>query len=147
MQDPRIIQYKKPIFVLHPWVVILIFISSQYITPNMDRTNTIFNRFCRANGIDVRINFRTKGLTFLGFDGTSEQTQEQLMQTLEFRAFVDGYEGHRHRFQDQKSDQTLIDALGRELRAAHIEPLRAFEEGEAARYSRQYDLGFAANTD
>ncbi|HLC66032.1 MAG TPA: hypothetical protein VJK52_00145 [Candidatus Nanoarchaeia archaeon] len=65
----------------------------------MDRKTRLFNRFAEANGLE-RIVSLWSGAGQQLFRGLERDSlsPEVWMRTIEFTGFVDGYEGHPHKF-------------------------------------------------
>jgi hypothetical protein len=64
------------------------------------RTNHLFLAFVRANDLIITPDFRrqTKVYSGLGID----RTEKEMRESVEFSGFVDGYEGHGHRYDGAK---------------------------------------------
>lgn len=106
----------------------------------MDRKNQIFEKFIQANDIVERIDFTSKQRKYFGI-GSQPLTKEELMGSIEFAGFADGYEGHpsKFKFQDQRIGNKQMQ---KELANVGIEMLPQYKETPQTKYEKQYQLGF-----
>lgn len=110
----------------------------------MDRKDRIFQEFVLANGLrTTTIDFATRQRKYEGME-PEPITQEELIRTIEFTGFVDGYEGasSKFKFQDHKSPKLLED-MRKQMASVGIEMLPEFSGTDQERYERQYKLGFS----
>lgn len=130
----------------------------------MDRKTQLFSRFAEANRLERLVSFAAKRQTFSGLDhGTL--SSDEWMRTIEFTGFVDGYEGHPHKYKGPKGSPDAEFTVGtREIFAEPIPPignwfsritqcirpeLQAYHIGvrfhdgtpQVRSYDRQYQLG------
>ena len=124
----------------------------------MNRKEVIFNAFVRANGLQKQPDFRTHSVLYVGPHIQQAMTKEDIIGTVDFAGFVDGFEGRPCRVKSPKgtpdvSTHQIQDTLDRivknidptgmgifgEFVAEKYQSLR--EESPERRYDRQYQLG------
>ena len=130
----------------------------------MDRKTQLFNRFAEANSLERMVSFAAKQQKFRGLDRDA-LLMEEWMRTIEFTGFVDGYEGHPHKYKGPTGSpdaeftvstrEVFLEPVQREeswfsrikrrirpeLQAYHIEVRSQNGTPQVRKYDQQYQLG------
>ena len=64
----------------------------------MDKKKEIFEAFVKANGLEKTPYWKTHGFAYSGLNGQKNLTHEQIIGTVDFAGFSDGYEDLPHKY-------------------------------------------------
>ncbi len=120
---------------------------------SQSRIDQVFQAFVHANGLAVNPDFAKMTKVYSGLG--EGRTKQDLIDSIEFSGFVDGYEGRPHQYEgavgtpQRIGEINPLDALVDSLKAkgsyAHADSvLEQTGRVHESAYGRQYDLGSRA---
>jgi len=109
----------------------------------MDKKTKLVRAFVQANDLGTIIDFSSKQKKYTGM-GQQALTQDEIMRTIEFVGFSDGYQGNpsKFRFQDRRSSK-VAEQMRDELASIGIKMLPEYSGTDQERYELQYRLALS----
>ena len=109
----------------------------------MDKKTKLVRAFVQANDLGTIVDFSSKQKKYTGI-GPQALTQDEIMRTIEFAGFSDGYQGNpsKFRFQDHRSSE-VTKQMREQLASVGVEMLPKYSGTDQERYELQYRLALS----